>query len=63
MFILEMDIEQSIRHYIRWNALLILKANKNDDLGGTYLHTHQHLPYMKLVLIISLEVQMMGQEI
>ena len=29
------DIEQSIRHYIRWNALLmVLKANKNDDLGG-----------------------------
>ena len=29
------DIEQKIRHYIRWNALItVLKANKELDLGG-----------------------------
>ncbi len=29
------DIEEKIRHYIRWNALImVLKANKEDDLGG-----------------------------
>ena len=29
------DIEESIRHYIRWNALVtVLKANKELDLGG-----------------------------
>ncbi len=29
------DIEEKIRHYIRWNALItVLKANKEQDLGG-----------------------------
>ena len=29
------DIEQKIRHYIRWNALItVLKANQQNDLGG-----------------------------
>jgi len=29
------DIEQKIRHFIRWNALImVLKANKEEDLGG-----------------------------
>ena len=29
------DIEEKIRHYIRWNALItVLKANKDLDLGG-----------------------------
>ena len=29
------DIEEKIRHYIRWNALItVLKANKELDLGG-----------------------------
>ena len=29
------DIEEKIRHYIRWNALVtVLKANKEHDLGG-----------------------------
>ena len=29
------DIEETIRHYIRWNALItVLKANKELDLGG-----------------------------
>ena len=29
------DIEEKIRHYIRWNALVtVLKANKDIDLGG-----------------------------
>ena len=29
------DIEEKIRHYIRWNALVtVLKANKDLDLGG-----------------------------
>ena len=29
------DIEEKIRHYIRWNALVtVLKANKELDLGG-----------------------------
>ncbi len=29
------DIEENIRHYIRWNALVtVLKANKDLDLGG-----------------------------
>ena len=29
------DLEEKIRHYIRWNALLVvLKANKELDLGG-----------------------------
>ena len=29
------DIEEKIRHYIRWNALvMVLKANKKLDLGG-----------------------------
>jgi|TARA_B100001059_G_scaffold223975_1_gene249557 pyruvate dehydrogenase E1 component len=29
------DIEEKIRHYIRWNALVtVLKANRNLDLGG-----------------------------
>ena len=29
------DIEEKIRHFIRWNSLLmVLKANKDDDLGG-----------------------------
>ena len=29
------EIEEKIRHYIRWNALLtVLKANKDVDLGG-----------------------------
>ncbi len=29
------EIEEKIRHYIRWNALVtVLKANKNNDLGG-----------------------------
>ena len=28
-------IEEKIRHFIRWNALImVLKANKDDDLGG-----------------------------
>ena len=31
----DLEIEKKIRHYIRWNALVsVLKANKNDDLGG-----------------------------
>ena len=31
----DLDIEKRIRHFIRWNALImVLKANKNDDLGG-----------------------------
>tara|TARA_Y100000022_G_scaffold66_1_gene54 strand:+ start:103 stop:2712 length:2610 start_codon:yes stop_codon:yes gene_type:complete len=29
------DVEEKIRHYIRWNALVtVLKANRNLDLGG-----------------------------
>ena len=29
------EIEEKIRHFIRWNALVtVLKANKNTDLGG-----------------------------
>ena len=29
------DLEEKIRHYIRWNALItVLKANKELDLGG-----------------------------
>ena len=29
------DFEEKIRHFIRWNSLLmVLKANKGDDLGG-----------------------------
>ncbi len=29
------EIEEKIRHFIRWNALLtVLKANKSEDLGG-----------------------------
>ena len=29
------DFEEKIRHFIRWNSLLmVLKANKHDDLGG-----------------------------
>ncbi len=29
------DFEEKIRHFIRWNSLLmVLKANKDDDLGG-----------------------------
>jgi len=29
------DIEEKIRHFIRWNALImVLKANKEEDLGG-----------------------------
>ncbi len=29
------DVEETIRHYIRWNALVtVLKANRNLDLGG-----------------------------
>ena len=29
------DIEEKIRHYVRWNALItVLKANKDLDLGG-----------------------------
>ena len=30
-----LDVEEKIRHFIRWNALVtVIKANKNDDLGG-----------------------------
>ena len=30
-----LDLEEKIRHYIRWNSMLmVLNANKNDDLGG-----------------------------
>ena len=30
-----LDIEEKIRHYIRWNSMLmVLNANKSDDLGG-----------------------------
>ena len=30
-----LEIEEKIRHYIRWNSMLkVLNANKNDDLGG-----------------------------
>ena len=30
-----LELEKTIRHYIRWNALVtVLKANKDDDLGG-----------------------------
>ena len=29
------DLEEKIRHYIRWNALVtVIKANKEEDLGG-----------------------------
>ena len=29
------DLEEKIRHYIRWNALVtVIKANKTEDLGG-----------------------------
>ena len=29
------DIEEKIRHFIRWNAIvMVLKANKEKDLGG-----------------------------
>ena len=29
------EIEEKLRHYIRWNAIAtVLKANKNNDLGG-----------------------------
>ena len=29
------EIEETIRHYVRWNALVtVLKANKDLDLGG-----------------------------
>ena len=29
------DLEEKIRHFIRWNALVtVIKANKTDDLGG-----------------------------
>ena len=31
----DLELEKTIRHYIRWNALVtVLKANKEDDLGG-----------------------------
>ena len=31
----EEEAEEKIRHFIRWNSLLmVLKANKDDDLGG-----------------------------
>ena len=31
----DLEIEKTIRHYIRWNALVtVLKANTSDDLGG-----------------------------
>ena len=31
----DLEIEKTIRHYIRWNALVtVLKANKENDLGG-----------------------------
>ena len=31
----EWDLEEKIRHYVRWNALItVLKANKDLDLGG-----------------------------
>ena len=30
-----LETEEKIRHFIRWNSLLmVLKANKSDDLGG-----------------------------
>ena len=30
-----LDLEEKIRHYIRWNSMLmVLNANKKDDLGG-----------------------------
>ena len=30
-----LEIEEKIRHYIRWNSMLmVLNANKHDDLGG-----------------------------
>ena len=30
-----LEIEEKIRHYIRWNSMLmVLNANKSDDLGG-----------------------------
>src|SRR6187399_3628880 len=29
------NIEQSIRHYVRWNAMaLVLRVNKNSNVGG-----------------------------
>ncbi len=31
----DLELEEKIRHYIRWNSMLmVLNANKNDDLGG-----------------------------
>ena len=31
----DLEIEEKIRHFIRWNALItVLKANKESDLGG-----------------------------
>ncbi len=31
----DLEIEEKIRHYIRWNALVtVLRANKTEDLGG-----------------------------
>ena len=31
----DLKLEEKIRHYIRWNSLLmVLKANKENDLGG-----------------------------
>ena len=31
----DLSIEEKIRHYIRWNSMLmVLNANKTDDLGG-----------------------------
>ena len=31
----DLDLEEKIRHYVRWNSMLmVLNANKNDDLGG-----------------------------
>ena len=51
----DLEIEKTIRHYIRWNALVtVLKANKENDLGGHISTYSLHLCFMKQVSIISL---------
>ena len=46
------DIEEKIRHFIRWNALVtVLKANKDLDLGGHISTYSSAATLMRLALI------------
>ena len=45
------DIEEKIRHFIRWNAIaMVLKANKEKDLGG-HISTYSSAATLYLSLI------------